>query len=83
VNVELNVNGVPVQLQDYDFLESYFLSHEPGVYTLRELFGPLWTSFNRPQYYGRWFKQLVDLGIVDHIHIGGKRSNGSMEYVIW
>lgn len=35
-----------------------------------------WTSFNRPQYYGRWFKLLVGLGIVD------KRSNGSMEYVI-
>ena len=81
--IELNENGVPVQMQDYDFLESYFLSHEPGVYTLRELFGPLWTSVNRPQYYGRLFKQLVDLGIVDHIHIGGKRSNGSIEYVIW
>jgi hypothetical protein len=82
VKVELNCNGVPAQMQDCAFLEAYFLALEPGIYTLKVAFGPLWTRFKRQRYYGRWFKNEFNLGNIAHIHFVGKRSDGSLEYSI-
>jgi|LSQX01.1.fsa_nt_gb hypothetical protein len=82
MKARLNENGVPEEMEDFDFLNALIQNHPSGVFTLREMFGSLWLSFKRQRHYGRWFKRHLAMGLISGISIYRKRSNGSWEYII-
>jgi hypothetical protein len=78
--VELDKNGMPINLSDLVLLQAIIDGHEPGLFTLKEMFPEQWPHFKRQRYYGRLFKRSVEQGLITGIYINGQRSNRSWEY---
>ena len=77
MEMKLGPNGVPRELQNFTFLNYYIDNHEPGKYTLKELFASHWPHFERHRYYGRWFKGAAELGLTN---IAGWRAAAGSQY---
>lgn len=78
--VELDRNGMPIDLSDPVLLQAIIDGHEPGLFTLKEMFSEQWPHFKRQRYYGKVFKNGVQQGLITGVYINKQRSNRSWEY---
>lgn len=73
----------PVLFTNKNWLRELVRSKEPGLYTLKEIFGPWWSIVRRPRLYGRFFSWHVKHGEIPGIRFAIKQPNRTIKYEIF